>query len=198
MGSAMDWPHALKEYRRRHGLTQAAFAERLNVDNTTVSRWERGRDQPSLSVQKTLRQMVLPAMPILGRALADMIDTTGDIAVLMDRNYRLLRASRAHQSMLRYSGSDMYGTQFPFWTDAMFQIIGHAGGPEGWWENGIYRMDFHSLRKPGERAGNTAPLYQSVTTFTLVDTSGEPLRFSITKRIKANAYRPGPPTLAAY
>lgn len=194
----MDWPRALKDYRRCHGLTQAAFAERLGVDNTTVSRWERGRDQPALSVQKLLRELVAPTMPVLGRALADMIDTTGDIAVLMDKNYRLLRASKAHHAMLRYDASDMYGRQFPFWTDTMFQIIGHAGGPEGWWTNGIYRMDFHSLRMPGERARNTVPLYQSVTTFTLQDTAGEPLRFSITKTIDPSLYQPGPPKLQAY
>ena len=194
----MDWQRVLKEYRRCHGLTQAAFAERIGVDNTTVSRWERGRDQPNLSVQKLLRELVAPTLPVLGRALADMIDTTDDIAVLMDKNYRLLRASKAHHAMLRYDAGDMYGKQFPFWTDTMFQIIGHAGGPEGWWKNGIYRMDFHSLRMPGERALNAIPLYQSVTTFTLQDTSGAPLRFSITKTIDPKHYQPGPPKLQAY
>jgi hypothetical protein len=51
---------------------------------------------------------------------------------------------------------------------------------------------------PGERARNAVPLYQSVTTFTLQDTSGEPLRFSITKTIDPSKYQPGPPKLQAY
>lgn len=57
----MDWPQALKEYRRRHTLTQAALAEILNVDPTTVSRWERGRDEPALGIQRRLRSLVIPA-----------------------------------------------------------------------------------------------------------------------------------------
>lgn len=40
------WPGALRELRRRHALSQEAMAERLDVDRTTISRWEAGRNRP--------------------------------------------------------------------------------------------------------------------------------------------------------
>jgi transcriptional regulator with XRE-family HTH domain len=194
----MNWADAIKHHRRQRGLTQAALAADLNIDPTTVSRWERGRDLPSLSVQTQLRKMILPTVSNLDRALRDMIDTTGDIAVLLDRDYRLVRASKAHQDMLKYDPTTMYGQKFPFWTDRMHQIISHCGGPEGWWKNGIYSMDFMSCRKPQERAGNQEILYQRVRTITIKDSTGDCLRFSLTRRIPMQAFADAPPVFETF
>lgn len=40
----------LRELRREKGNTQEEFAEILHVSNKTVSRWERGRNMPDLSI----------------------------------------------------------------------------------------------------------------------------------------------------
>lgn len=40
----------LKELRKRVGLTQQAFAERLNLHEQTVSRWERGASEPDMAL----------------------------------------------------------------------------------------------------------------------------------------------------
>jgi transcriptional regulator with XRE-family HTH domain len=40
----------LKELRREKGLTQEQLAERLNLSNRTVSRWETGNSIPDLSI----------------------------------------------------------------------------------------------------------------------------------------------------
>ncbi len=40
------------------GLTQAEFAEKLDVENTTISRWECGRMRPSAKVVTQLRSIV--------------------------------------------------------------------------------------------------------------------------------------------
>ncbi|MCP3871206.1 MAG: helix-turn-helix domain-containing protein [Gammaproteobacteria bacterium] len=52
-----DWPVLLRSYRREKGLKQEALAYMLNVDQTTISRWERGKDNPSLAIQKRLRDL---------------------------------------------------------------------------------------------------------------------------------------------
>jgi transcriptional regulator with XRE-family HTH domain len=41
-----------------NGLTQAAMAELLGVEQATVSRWERGVHQPELSIQRRLRDLM--------------------------------------------------------------------------------------------------------------------------------------------
>ena len=43
----MDWSKSVKNYRIKRGLKQAALAEELGVDVTTVSRWERGITKPT-------------------------------------------------------------------------------------------------------------------------------------------------------
>jgi transcriptional regulator with XRE-family HTH domain len=40
------WASALKELRQRNGLSQEDLAAKVDVDRTTVSRWETGRNRP--------------------------------------------------------------------------------------------------------------------------------------------------------
>ena len=52
-----DWPVLMRCYRKENGLKQEAMAYQLSVDQTTISRWERGIDSPSLAMQKRLRDL---------------------------------------------------------------------------------------------------------------------------------------------
>ena len=49
------WPRLLTTWRKRDGLTQAEVAELLEVDQTSVSRWERRIDVPRMSVRRRIR-----------------------------------------------------------------------------------------------------------------------------------------------
>ena len=40
---------SMKELRERRGLTQAQIADQLNVDKSSVSKWESGTADPSTS-----------------------------------------------------------------------------------------------------------------------------------------------------
>ena len=125
-----DWPQALKDYRRRHALTQGALAEILNVDATTVSRWERGRDQPALGIQRRLRSLVLPGVSDVERALRLLIDTSDAIAVLFDHNYRLLHSSPGHRALLRLDASELYGKSFEkLQSESQAVLLDRIGGP---------------------------------------------------------------------
>ncbi|MGE4280238.1 MAG: helix-turn-helix domain-containing protein [Magnetospirillum sp.] len=53
-----EWKSQLRLLRHYHGLKQAALAEMLNVDQGTVSRWERGLNEPDLSRRKKLRDVM--------------------------------------------------------------------------------------------------------------------------------------------
>lgn len=58
--AGVDWPSRIKRFRVDRCLTQAALAELLNVDPSTVCRWERGRDRPDLGMQRRLRELTEP------------------------------------------------------------------------------------------------------------------------------------------
>lgn len=50
---------AIKNLRRRLGITQQQLGDRLGVDQATVSRWERGVENPRPSRQKVLYAILL-------------------------------------------------------------------------------------------------------------------------------------------
>ena len=54
----MEWAESVKNYRIKNGLKQAALAEDLGVDVTTVSRWERGLSKPTKAVMATMAAAV--------------------------------------------------------------------------------------------------------------------------------------------
>jgi transcriptional regulator with XRE-family HTH domain len=53
-----EWALQIARFRRAHGLKQTAAAELLNVDQATISRWEKGRSLPDLKTQRRLRDII--------------------------------------------------------------------------------------------------------------------------------------------
>lgn len=51
------WPRLIRALRQREHLTQQALAELLGVDQTSISRWERGRDLPAFSQRQRIRDL---------------------------------------------------------------------------------------------------------------------------------------------
>ena len=43
----------LKELRKERSLTQESLAEKLNVSNRTISRWETGSNMPDIGMLRT-------------------------------------------------------------------------------------------------------------------------------------------------
>ena len=52
-----DWSKKIKSYRLRHGASQTQLAQLLGVSQRTISRWERGDDNPGIAQQKKLRDL---------------------------------------------------------------------------------------------------------------------------------------------
>jgi len=148
----MDWSNALRDYRRRHGLTQAALAEILDVDPTTVSRWERGRDRPALGIASRLTSLIVPRTRDVERALKLLIDTTDAIAALFDDKYRLLYSSAMHRRLLGVDASALYGRSFVrYRSHAEIRMSEAWGGYKGWFRNGIDRIEYSLVRHAYER-----------------------------------------------
>lgn len=63
-----DMDSEIANIRNRLGLTQEELAERLDVNPTTVWRWENGRVQPSGATMIALRSMINAVSPPEGHA----------------------------------------------------------------------------------------------------------------------------------
>ena len=190
----MDWPKALRDYRRRHRLTQAALAETLGVDPTTVSRWERGRDQPALGIVRRLNSLVLPCTSDVERALKVLIDTTGTIAVLYDSRYRMLRSSAKHRELLGMDASELYGKPFKrFQSQSQAELVDTVGGFAGWFRNGAASMEYSLIRYAFERAPNPRAYAQRGTVWTIREGVESPMVLAITYEIPLAYYRAAPP-----
>jgi transcriptional regulator with XRE-family HTH domain len=190
-GVLVHWPQALKEYRRRRGLTQSALAEVLDVDPTTISRWERGRDRPALGIQRRLKSLVLSPPRNVEAALKMLIDTSDTIAVLFDSRYRLLHSSPKHRGLLRLDTSELYGRPFQsFQSESQAAVLECVGGPNGWFRNGVIKMEGTLLRKAFERARNPSASAQRCTAWTIRDGVDEPLVLGISREIPMTEYKP--------
>ena len=67
------WDALVRRLRFLTQLHQSQLAAQLGVDQTTISRWERGRDTPDIKYQKILRDRLQAAEATLpGRAIEAM------------------------------------------------------------------------------------------------------------------------------
>ncbi|MGF1620796.1 MAG: helix-turn-helix transcriptional regulator [Rhodomicrobiaceae bacterium] len=64
-----SWSAIVRNYRLRHSLTQSRLGLMLGVSQRTVSRWERGQDTPSLTLQKRLRDLSRSPDSLLAKRL---------------------------------------------------------------------------------------------------------------------------------
>jgi transcriptional regulator with XRE-family HTH domain len=68
--------NAIREIRKRHGISQAALAEECSLDRTYISGIERGQRNPSLTnILKIAAALGTPASQIL--AHAEQLRATG-------------------------------------------------------------------------------------------------------------------------
>ena len=80
----------IRDFRRRLGWTQWDLAEKLNVDQGTVSRWERGVESPRPATAGALRELILREddRRAIERRKA-MVEHSLQPACLVDKNARL-------------------------------------------------------------------------------------------------------------
>lgn len=95
----------IRALRRRLGLTQAQLAEATQVDQGTVSRWERGIETPRASRQAELQRLLLrdEGNRIMQRSLA-IVRQNYLPASFLDHRLRLLEISASGKRYFRAAG----------------------------------------------------------------------------------------------
>lgn len=96
----MEWAREIRRFRQLNGLKQFALAELLNVDQATVSRWERGVQVPDIASQIQLRTLLQQGMPLHDRLIRHLVRDAPGLAALLDREIRFLELSEDAVALL--------------------------------------------------------------------------------------------------
>lgn len=92
-----DWLAALRRFRQEHRLTQRELAVFLGVNQKTISRWERGIDQPNPETRDRLKSVLGDGGA--GAGLPDVYETVRNAPIpiaLVDDRGNVLAASRTY------------------------------------------------------------------------------------------------------
>ena len=57
----INYAEKIREYRERKLLTQTDLAKILGVGMVSVSRWESGKHEPTMAVNRKLRELLIEA-----------------------------------------------------------------------------------------------------------------------------------------
>ena len=98
---------AIRNLRRRLGITQQQLGDRLGVDQATVSRWEREVENPRPSRQKVLRSILLhdEEKRFVDRSLS-IVRNDLMVSTLVDAKLHLSELSASSENYFRRRGRD--------------------------------------------------------------------------------------------
>jgi transcriptional regulator with XRE-family HTH domain len=107
-----NWSVVVKRYRIRHCLTQKGLADLIGVSQRTISRWERGEDNPSAVQQKRLRDLAWdPTAELSWRVFQSVSNCPMPRALSRGQNLRLQVVSRPaiekRPSVVNWIGRDL-------------------------------------------------------------------------------------------
>jgi transcriptional regulator with XRE-family HTH domain len=94
-----DFPAGLRRVRISSGMTQNALAETLNVDQATISRWERGAQVPDEATQARLRDLLFRGRAVSDARLYHYVRTSMSLVVLMTSTGRFLARSESARAL---------------------------------------------------------------------------------------------------
>lgn len=87
LGQGQDWAALCRDYRLRHGLKQEAMAQDFNVDQSTVSRWERGLREPSMQVRQAILNDLIDSGTVASdQSLQMLLEMSGSAVAIWDRH----------------------------------------------------------------------------------------------------------------
>ena len=116
------WSDRVKAYRKKRGLIQAALAYELNVDVTTVSRWERGLVEPEAGVRRRLEMMMSEPITLSDQALKYLVENMGIPCNLLDDNFRSVAQNKLLAKVSNGQSLDSVGRHvFTSWPEAKIE-----------------------------------------------------------------------------
>jgi transcriptional regulator with XRE-family HTH domain len=127
---------ALRRWRRLRGIKQSHAAELLRVDQSTVSRWERGAQHPTPAEAAALRRLLQASLDAAGdAALRRLVESSAlSVHLVCDLSHRLLAASPPRIREWGCGDLSLRGVSlWPFATEAIRVAEGRLADL-GWYE----------------------------------------------------------------
>ena len=124
----------LKRLRQSVGFKQSHLADLLQVDQATISRWERGGQTPPPDMQQAVFAVLGPA-PVDDSALRRLVETSSDCLHLVEEaSHRCLAYSASRAKDWKTSQNALLGVSlWQFATEEIQQAEAELD-QEGWWE----------------------------------------------------------------
>lgn len=147
LGPEQDWADLCRSFRLLKGLKQAAMAQDFNVDQSTVSRWERGTREPSTASKRIILNTLIEAGKIgPEHSLYLLLEQSGSVVALWDRHGALRGCSRRFRAEL----TNVLGAMEPVGQSADTLLGGHpimnralqALGENGFFEGRVQLATF--------------------------------------------------------
>lgn len=124
----------LRTLRRAKGLKQQALADFIGVNQTTISRWERGDLIPDTHTAESILQSLTTPLGSDEPLLRLVTSSRNPVHLIDDTSHRCLAASPSRLAEWQKDISDVIGRCL--WTSATPEIEAAETGLEaaGWWQ----------------------------------------------------------------
>ena len=170
------WPGLVKRLRFLSSLKQDELAHQLGVDQSTVSRWERGTHDPDIPVQKRLRDMLHRLEPAIGPAAVEAMPM---LAILYDSDHMGLCCAASQPFADLYRGrADQLRSQMikDDWSESLRNMFDAFMASDAWKSNDV-AFGVATLLRPDSIAvvGEAVATAQRWAQFTFMPLGGAPL-----------------------
>lgn len=138
----MQWAAGIRRLRQSNGWKQATLAEMMGVDQATVSRWERGLQQPEVAMRKRLVELMRSRVPELDRLQLMSIEASPNIAMAFDQDLRVLAVSEAAAALHGQSPVELVGETLQYRSSPDFAWAIERAEECGLWRGAVAAMRF--------------------------------------------------------
>ena len=138
LSSSRYWAEFVKSLRDSLQISQSQFSERLDIDQATVSRWERGLCEPHYEMRKILHEIASHAGLETFENLTNTVNFSPFPMILVDRWQRIYAASMSSG----FKTEQMVTHQTPTEERAFLQQFIDRLTAAGFWEGGCQKFDY--------------------------------------------------------
>ena len=162
--SSLYWAKLIKSLRDSLQISQNQFSERLDIDQATVSRWERGLCEPQYEMRKILHEMACHSGLETFEYLTNTVNFSPFHMILVDRWQRVYAASMSSG----FKTDQPVTHQTPPEEQAFLQqFIGQLTAA-GFWEGSCQKFDYEFHAEAETRCAVVMPVTIHSEIFALV------------------------------